>query len=181
MASLTPTAPPRWSSWRSGPADRRRYAPSSRARTRSRSRNAPKQQATLAAMTSMLDTAGRLHIDQVLMDEVQPVRDVATPRDAVGRRWPDRPGRGERRHRIRRQGRHPGVVHAGWMATARRCGAVDAGGDRQADPLRRSWRKMDALRPSTPTASPGRIRAWAISSRRSKRRRKPLRSNRPSA
>jgi len=31
----------------------------------------------------LLDTAGRLHIDQVLMDEVQQVRDVANPRETL--------------------------------------------------------------------------------------------------
>jgi signal recognition particle subunit SRP54 len=31
----------------------------------------------------MLDTAGRLHIDEVLMDEVQAVRDIASPRETL--------------------------------------------------------------------------------------------------
>jgi len=31
----------------------------------------------------LLDTAGRLHIDQVLMDEVQQVRDIANPRETL--------------------------------------------------------------------------------------------------
>ncbi|MCP5086131.1 MAG: signal recognition particle protein, partial [Rhodobacteraceae bacterium] len=43
-----------------------------------------KQQATLAGYdVYMLDTAGRLHIDEVLMDEVQAVRDVANPRETM--------------------------------------------------------------------------------------------------
>ncbi|MCP5073266.1 MAG: signal recognition particle protein [Rhodobacteraceae bacterium] len=43
-----------------------------------------KQQATLAGYdVYMLDTAGRLHIDEVLMDEVQAVRDVANPRETL--------------------------------------------------------------------------------------------------
>ncbi|RCW80000.1 signal recognition particle protein [Paracoccus lutimaris] len=43
-----------------------------------------KQQATLGGYdVYMLDTAGRLHIDQVLMDEVQAVRDVANPRETL--------------------------------------------------------------------------------------------------
>ncbi len=43
-----------------------------------------KQQATLGGYdVYMLDTAGRLHIDQVLMDEVQAVRDVAAPRETL--------------------------------------------------------------------------------------------------
>ncbi|WP_415182811.1 signal recognition particle protein [Phaeovulum sp.] len=43
-----------------------------------------KQQATLGGYdVYMLDTAGRLHIDEVLMDEVQSVRDVAQPRETL--------------------------------------------------------------------------------------------------
>ena len=43
-----------------------------------------KQQATLGGYdVFLLDTAGRLHIDEVLMDEVQAVRDVASPRETL--------------------------------------------------------------------------------------------------
>jgi signal recognition particle subunit SRP54 len=43
-----------------------------------------KQQATLGGYdVYILDTAGRLHIDEVLMDEVQSVRDVANPRETL--------------------------------------------------------------------------------------------------
>ncbi|KEO54009.1 signal recognition particle protein [Thioclava pacifica] len=43
-----------------------------------------KQQATFGGYdVYMLDTAGRLHIDEVLMDEVQAVRDVAQPRETL--------------------------------------------------------------------------------------------------
>ncbi|MRX51526.1 signal recognition particle protein [Paracoccus sp. S-4012] len=43
-----------------------------------------KQQASLGGYdVFMLDTAGRLHIDEVLMDEVQQVRDVANPRETL--------------------------------------------------------------------------------------------------
>ncbi|MBK4216626.1 signal recognition particle protein [Paracoccus caeni] len=43
-----------------------------------------KQQANLGGYdVYMLDTAGRLHIDQVLMDEVQAVRDIAQPRETL--------------------------------------------------------------------------------------------------
>ncbi|MFV0411438.1 MAG: signal recognition particle protein [Paracoccus sp. (in: a-proteobacteria)] len=43
-----------------------------------------RQQATLGGYdVYMLDTAGRLHIDDVLMDEVQAVRDVAAPRETL--------------------------------------------------------------------------------------------------
>lgn len=43
-----------------------------------------KQQATLGGYDIyLLDTAGRLHIDEVLMDEVQQVRDIASPRETL--------------------------------------------------------------------------------------------------
>ena len=43
-----------------------------------------KQQATLGGYdVYMLDTAGRLHIDEVLMAEVQAVRDVVSPRETL--------------------------------------------------------------------------------------------------
>ncbi len=43
-----------------------------------------RQQATLGGYdVFLLDTAGRLHIDDVLMDEVQAVRDVAAPRETL--------------------------------------------------------------------------------------------------
>ena len=43
-----------------------------------------KQQATLGGYdVYILDTAGRLHIDELLMNEVQTVRDVSTPRETI--------------------------------------------------------------------------------------------------
>jgi len=43
-----------------------------------------KTQASLGGYDVLfLDTAGRLHIDEVLMDEVQAVRDIATPRETL--------------------------------------------------------------------------------------------------
>ena len=43
-----------------------------------------KQQASLGGYdVYLLDTAGRLHIDDVLMDEVQAVRDIASPRETL--------------------------------------------------------------------------------------------------
>lgn len=43
-----------------------------------------KQQATLGGYdVYMLDTAGRLHIDETLMDEVQAIRDITTPREIM--------------------------------------------------------------------------------------------------
>ena len=52
----------------------------------------------------MLDTAGRLHIDEELIAQAAAVRDVANPaRNSACCRWSDRSGRRECRHRIRRQ------------------------------------------------------------------------------
>ncbi|MEQ3624300.1 MAG: signal recognition particle protein [Celeribacter sp.] len=46
--------------------------------------NRAKQQAALGGYdVYMLDTAGRLHIDEVLMDEVQSVRDAVKPRETL--------------------------------------------------------------------------------------------------
>ncbi len=43
-----------------------------------------KQQATLGGYdVYILDTAGRLHIDEMLMDEIQSVRDIAAPRETL--------------------------------------------------------------------------------------------------
>jgi signal recognition particle subunit SRP54 len=83
--------------------DRRRYAADRQGRKLpSRSPRRAKQQATLGGYdVYMLDTAGRLHIDEVLMAEVQAVRDaVIPPRNASGGRWADRAGCRQRRHRI---------------------------------------------------------------------------------
>ena len=57
--------------------------PSSR-RDRDRHRKRAKQQASLGGYdVYMLDTAGRLHIDEELMAEAEAVRDVATPRETL--------------------------------------------------------------------------------------------------
>ena len=59
----------------------------------------------------LLDTAGRLHVDQALMDEMKAVADVSSPgRDPARRRRPDRPGRGQRRLQLLRPGALTGIV-----------------------------------------------------------------------
>ena len=67
-----------------------------------------KQQATLGGYdVYMLDTAGRLQIDQILMDEVAEVAAVAKPRETLsGGRRPHRPGRRRSGAGIRCKGRH---------------------------------------------------------------------------
>jgi signal recognition particle subunit SRP54 len=54
-----------------------------------------KQQATLGGYdVYMLDTAGRLQIDETLMQEVQDVRDAVEPRETLLRcRWVNRSSR----------------------------------------------------------------------------------------
>ena len=54
----------------------------------------------------MLDTAGRLHVDQALMDEMKAVAEASdAARGPARRRCDDRPGRGQRRQELRRPGR----------------------------------------------------------------------------
>ena len=54
----------------------------------------------------LLDTAGRLHVDDQLMGEMKAVAAASQPdRDPARRRQPDRPGRGQRRQGLRRRGR----------------------------------------------------------------------------
>ena len=59
----------------------------------------------------MLDTAGRLHVDQALMDEMKAVAEVSRPQEVPARRRrDDRPGRGQRRQELHRPGRLTGVI-----------------------------------------------------------------------
>jgi hypothetical protein len=131
----------------------------------------------------MLDTAGRLSIDEELMAQVEAVRDVANPRETLlvvdGLTGQDAvtPARISTTHRHHRRRPDP---HG--RRRARRCGAFHARDHRQADPLRRPRRKARrAGRPSNPPASPAASSAWATSWRWSKRPRKRWRPNRPSA
>jgi signal recognition particle subunit SRP54 len=126
-------------------------------------------------MCYMLDTAGRLHIDEVLMEEVAAVRDIARPRETLlvvdGLTGQDAVNVA---HRIRWQAGHHrrGADPDGWRR-ARRRGAQHARGHRQADPaLSGLARKLDAhrnvrARADCRAASWG----WATSSRWLKRRR----------
>ena len=48
-----------------------------------------------------LDTAGRLHVDEALMDELKRIKAAVQPtRDPAGGGCHDRSGRGQRRHRL---------------------------------------------------------------------------------
>ena len=86
-------------------------------------------------------------------------------RDALGGGRADRPGRGQRRARVRRAHRRLGRgAHAHGRRRARGGRALDAGRHRQADPLRRRGRAHGrASSPSTPSASRAASSAWATS------------------
>ena len=130
----------------------------------------------------MLDTAGRLHVNEELMLEVAAVREAANAApDPARRRRDDRPGRGQCRQgvwRARRHHRHRADPRR-WRR-ARRRRAVDARDHRQADraasaPARRSTRSNR----STRTASPAASSAWAMSSASSRRPPRPPTRTRP--
>ena len=112
----------------------------------------------------MLDTAGRLHIDDELMRETEEVRDIAQPaRSAARRGQPHRPGRGEPRahvQRAHRHHRHRADPHRRRRPRRRR--ALHARGHGQADQAARHRRKARRrLRISTPSASRAASSAWA--------------------
>ena len=114
--------------------------------------------------TVIVDTAGRLQIDEELMDELARVRDEAKPTERAARaRRDDRPGGGQRRagvrraHRVRR--RDP---HEARRRRARRRRAQRQGDHRQADQVRRRpARSSTRSRSSIPTGWPRASSAWA--------------------
>ncbi len=128
----------------------------------------------------MLDTAGRLHVDDALMAEMKAVAAISTPaRSAAGGRFADRSGRGQRRPELRRRSRpdRRGADPDG-RRCARRCGAFDARGHRQADQVCRHGReaRRDRAVPSRPRRGPhprhGRCRQPGRKGRRDDRARK---------
>ncbi len=112
----------------------------------------------------ILDTAGRLHIDEALMEELAAVRNAAKPHERAARaRRDDGPGGGQRRggvpgaHRVRR--RHPDEAR---RRRARRRGALGARrspASRSSSP--RSARSSTSSSSSTPTGWPRASSAWA--------------------
>ena len=120
-------------------------------------RNARNEAARLGKNVIVLDTAGRLQIDEALMDELRRMRrgHPARQRPARGRRH-DRPGGGERRRGFRRDGRHRrcGADQARRRRPGR-CRALGQGGHRQADPLRRYRREARRLRGLPPRPDGG--------------------------
>ena len=83
----------------------------------------------------LLDTAGRLHVDEALMAEMKAIASVSTPdRSAAGGRQPDRAGRRERRAELHRRGSdHRRGTYPDGRRCPRRCGALNALRYRQAD------------------------------------------------
>ena len=131
---------------------------------------------TLGFDAVIVDTAGRLHIDDELMDELVAIKAATgAGRPAVRGRRDDRAGRDQERRRVqppdRRHRRRP---DEDGRRRPRRRGAVGGGGRRRADRVRRQRRA--AARTSSrsiPTASCRACWAWATccrSSRRPKRR-----------
>ena len=130
----------------------------------------------------LLDTAGRTHIDEELMDETADDReDRHAARDAARRRRADRSGRRQSRQEFRRaRGAHRHRADPRRRRRTRRRGALDARRHRQADQAHRHRREARRARgfPSR-RASPAASSAWATSSASSRRRSRPSRSTRP--
>ena len=102
----------------------------------------------------IVDTAGRLHVDQGMMDEVQGDRPGRRrDRTPVRGRQHGRPGRGPRRGELQCGARpHRRDPHQGRWRRTRRCGALRAAGHRQADPVRRCRREDRRARGFSPRA-----------------------------
>ena len=143
-----------------------------------------KQQATLGGYdVVMLDTAGRLHINDELMAEVEAVRDATAPRETLlvvdGLTGQDAVNVAEQ---FDTRVGLCGVVLTRMDGDGRGGAALShARRHRQADPLRRaSARRWTRSRSSTPSGWPAASSAWATSSRWSRRRRRPSSARPPS-
>ena len=138
--------------------------------TRSRSRRWGVQQARQQGRdTVILDTAGRLHVDDELMARAGRIREAVKPDETllVARR-DDRPGRGQRRRGVPRAGcSSTGIVLTKLDGDARGGAALSiARRHRHADQVRRRGREARrSSRSSTPTAWPRASSAWATCSR----------------
>jgi signal recognition particle subunit SRP54 len=132
----------------------------------------------------MLDTAGRLSIDEELMAQVEAVRDVANPRETLlvvdGLTGQDAVHTAE--NFDERIG-ITGVVLTRMDGDGRGGAALSACARSPASPSASSAsaRRWTRWKPSSPAASPAASSAWATSSRWSRRHRKRWRPNRPSA
>jgi signal recognition particle subunit SRP54 len=96
----------------------------------------------------IVDTAGRLHIDDHLMDEMQSLKKLLNPSgDAVRCRCHDRTGRGALRRRVPQEAfAHRRCAHQdGWRCPRRR-GAFHPAGHRAAHQVHRRGRKVRCAR-----------------------------------
>ena len=130
----------------------------------------------------ILDTAGRLHVDDELMDELVRVRDAVKPdQHAAGARRDDGPGRRQRRQGVQRAAgprrRHHDEAR---RRRPRRRGALRARGHRRADQVRVRRREARRAR-GVPPRPHGRAhpRAWATWSRSSSAPRRRSTRRRP--
>ena len=108
----------------------------------------------------LLDTAGRLHVDQALMDEMKAVAGVSAPtRNAAGGRCADRPGRGQRRAELlRRRSTLTGVILTRMDGDARGGAALSMRAV-TGKPIKfaGTGEKLDAIEPFHPSRVAGRI------------------------
>ena len=117
-------------------------------------RNAVAQAKQTLCDTVILDTAGRLQIDDELMDELKQIDKQVKPDEVLPRRRrDDRPGGGERRQGVQRRPRaerlHPDQAR---RRRPRRGGPVDQGRHRRADQVRRRRREGRQARGVRPRA-----------------------------
>ena len=97
-------------------------------------RSARKEAVQTGRDVLLVDTAGRLHIDDDLMTELQELKELLSPsEDPVRRRRHDRPGRGEVGRRVpQAAGHHGRDSDQNGRRCPRRRGALDPLGDRPA-------------------------------------------------
>lgn len=108
----------------------------------------------------MLDTAGRLHVDQQLMDEMQAVSRLANPAgNAARRRQPDRSGRGATA--FTEQVPLTGVVLTRMDGDARGGAALSMRAVTGKPIKFAGTGELTVLKSSSPRASPGASSAWA--------------------
>ncbi len=140
-------------------------------------RAARRESANTGRDVLLVDTAGRLHIDDQLMSELQQLKAAAqSGRDSVRGRRHDRAGRGEIGRRVpQAAGHHRRDPHQDGWRCARRRGALHPPRHRPAAEIRRRGREVRRARavPSR-TARPTASWAWATSSRSSRRPARPI-------
>jgi len=120
--------------------------------------------------TLIIDSAGRLHIDDELMGELVAIRDVdGRVRQALRRRRDDRAGRDQERRRIQpARGRHGRRADEDGRRRARRRGTLGGVGRRRPDRVcgkRRTSRRSRAVSPRTRRVAGARYGRRAVAHR----------------